>query len=150
MTDRSKKRPENWSGLGLKWHFWQREVFVLHEDGLQKQFEKIQWNEIFCKMYRLVVIEVMSLSGHLSNIDEIKWQTELDSFTKEGSNYAHCPWWNCKQIQQNAIMCTMYGLVIIEVRILSGHLSNIVEISWQTELDSFTKEGSKGNLRSSE
>ena len=59
------------------------------------------------------------------------------------------PWWNFDQIQWNEIFCTMYGLAVIEVMSLSGNLSNIDEIKWQTELDSFTKEGSKGNLRSS-
>ena len=34
-------------------------------------FEQIQRNKVFCRMCGLAVIEVMSLSGHLSNIDEI-------------------------------------------------------------------------------
>ena len=34
-------------------------------------FEQILWNKVFCKMFGLVVIEVMTPSGHLSNIDEI-------------------------------------------------------------------------------
>ena len=34
-------------------------------------FEQIQWNKVFCRIYGLAVIEVMTLSGHLSNIDEI-------------------------------------------------------------------------------
>ena len=45
-------------------------------------FEQIQWNKVFCRIYGLAVIEVMTLSGHLSNIDEIVrlcvhefWQT---------------------------------------------------------------------------
>ena len=36
-----------------------------------KNFEQIQWNKIFCRMYGLAVIEVMSLSRHLLNIDEM-------------------------------------------------------------------------------
>ena len=36
-----------------------------------KTFEQIEGNKIFCMMYGLAVIEVMSLSGHFSNIDEI-------------------------------------------------------------------------------
>ena len=34
-------------------------------------FEQIQWNKVFCRMYGLAMIEVMTMSGHLSNIDEI-------------------------------------------------------------------------------
>ena len=34
-------------------------------------FEQILWNKVFCRMFGLVVIEVMTLSGHLSNINEI-------------------------------------------------------------------------------
>ena len=37
-----------------------------------KFFKQIQWNKIFFRMYGFAVIEVMSLSGHLSNIDEIR------------------------------------------------------------------------------
>ena len=36
-----------------------------------KDFEQIQLNRLFCRMYGLAVIEVISLSGHLSNIDEM-------------------------------------------------------------------------------
>ena len=36
-----------------------------------KNFEQIQWNKIFCRIYGLAVIVAMSLSGHLLNIDEI-------------------------------------------------------------------------------
>ena len=34
-------------------------------------FEQILVNKIFCRMFDLVIIEVMTLSGHLSNINEI-------------------------------------------------------------------------------
>ena len=34
-------------------------------------FEQIQGNKVFCRMYGLAVIEVISLSGHLSIIDEM-------------------------------------------------------------------------------
>ena len=34
-------------------------------------FEHIQWNEVFCRMYGLVMIEFKTMSGHLSNINEI-------------------------------------------------------------------------------
>ena len=34
-------------------------------------FEQIQWNKVFCSMYGLAMIEVMTMSGHLSNSDEI-------------------------------------------------------------------------------
>ena len=42
-----------------------------------KPFKEIQWNKVFCRMYGLAVIEVMILSGHLTNIDEIlsKYET---------------------------------------------------------------------------
>ena len=34
-------------------------------------FEQIQWNKVFCRMYGFAMIEVMTLSGHLLNIGEI-------------------------------------------------------------------------------
>ena len=33
-------------------------------------FEQIQWNKVFCRMCGFAVIEVMTMSRHLSNIDE--------------------------------------------------------------------------------
>ena len=41
-------------------------------------FEQIQSNKVFCRVLGLVVIEVMTLSGHLSNIDEISSSMKLD------------------------------------------------------------------------
>ena len=35
-------------------------------------FEQVLWNKVFCRMFDLVVIEVMTPSGHLSNINEIE------------------------------------------------------------------------------
>ena len=39
--------------------------------NLKMNFGQILWNKVFCRMFGLVVIEVMTLSGHLSNIDEM-------------------------------------------------------------------------------
>ena len=38
-------------------------------------FELILWNKVFCRMFGLVVIEVMTPSGQLSNINEINEMT---------------------------------------------------------------------------
>ena len=35
-------------------------------------FEQILWNKVFCRMFGLVVMEGMTPSGHLSNINEIE------------------------------------------------------------------------------
>jgi hypothetical protein len=54
-------------------------------------FEQIQWNKVFCRMYGLAVIEVMTMSGHLSNIDEITSLSlhfqRLQDFAKKASNH---------------------------------------------------------------
>ena len=38
-------------------------------------FEQIQWNKLFHRIYGLAVNLIMTLSGHLSNIDEIRLLT---------------------------------------------------------------------------
>ena len=40
-------------------------------------FEQIQWNKVFCRMYGLAVIEVMTMSGYLFNIDEMLWVKKI-------------------------------------------------------------------------
>ena len=49
------------------------------QSSLLMNFEQMQWNKVFYRMYVMAVIEVMSLSGHLSNIDEIdlSWKRKL-------------------------------------------------------------------------
>ena len=50
-------------------------------------FEQILWNKVFCRMFDLVVIEVMTPSGHLSNINEINnWGQSKSLYSSLESN----------------------------------------------------------------
>ena len=46
-------------------------------------FEQILWNKVFCMMFGLVVMEGMTLSGHLSNINDWIKVCEEDNLIKE-------------------------------------------------------------------
>ena len=45
-----------------------------------KNFEQIQWINLFHRMYGLAVIKVMTMSGHFSNIDEINGSPWVSDF----------------------------------------------------------------------
>ena len=51
------------------------------QSSLLMNFEQMQWNKVFYRMYVLAVIEVMSLSGHLSNINKISTCPDLSSWS---------------------------------------------------------------------
>ena len=79
-------------------HFCLWGVFLasssLYEVGGQKHyahvktFEQIQWNKVFCRMYGLSMIEVISPSGQMSNI--VTMHPCILEFKIEKAVHRHC------------------------------------------------------------
>ena len=94
----------------------------------------ILWNKVFCRMFVLVVMEGMTLSGHLLNIDEILWwnfsiAVWLEIFLVESLLVGLFPvlnqWTNISQLSPN-----LYISLVLHCRLIYQKINKICMCSY--------------------